>query len=139
MGSIIEFKKSTILCSIPKCDREHYAKGFCEKHYKQNYRNKYRYTLEEYSKIKLLQKNRQETITMPINIKNKTAKELYMKLKELNITTFRYKDIMDRLGWGYENIKKYTLKLIKLDKIQYYKKTTGGKAGEAVFKVNKPL
>jgi len=135
MAIILGWNKPISFCSVPKCGRKHYAKGFCEQHYKQNHRSEYRYTLTEYSKIKSLQRDRQETITMPINIKNKTAKELYIKLKELNITTFRYKDIMDRIGWGYENIKKYTLKLIKLDKIQYYKKTTGGKAGEAIFKL----
>ena len=137
MGIILEWKKPISFCSVPKCGRKHYARSYCEKHYKQNCRSKYRFTWDENLKRKLYQKKKEDPIF--VNIKNKTAKELYMKLKELNITTFRYKDIMDRLGWGYENIKKYTLKLIKLDKIQYYKKTTGGKAGEAIFKVNKPL
>ena len=135
MGIILGWNKPINLCSVPGCGRKHYARSYCEKHYKQNCRSKYNYTWDENLKRKLYQQKKINKEIIFINIKNKTAKKLYQKLKELNITTFQYKDVMDRIGWGYENVKKYTLKLIKLNKIQYYKKTTGGKLSEAIFKL----
>lgn len=55
-GWIMEFKKVFIKCLVPGCKRKHYGKGYCEEHYNKNCRKEYRYTLEEYQKIKTFQK-----------------------------------------------------------------------------------
>ena len=133
MGFIIEFKP-VVICSVRGCRRKHYAKGCCEKHYKQYKREKYCYTLEEYSKIKACQPKKVE-IQEKLNTRSKPAKELYHKIKEAHIITFRYKDIMDLMDWKYKKVQKHILKLVKLGKLQYHIQTAGGRLKNAVFQV----
>ena len=133
MGFIIEFKP-VVICSVRGCRRKHYAKGCCEKHYKQYKRENYRYTLEDYSKIKSYYPKKVE-IQEKLNTRSKPAKELYHKIKESHISIFQYKDIMDLMDWKYKKVQKHILKLVKLRKLQYHIQTAGGRLKNAVFQV----
>jgi len=133
---VIRFKKVFIKCIVPLCKRKHYAKGYCEKHYHKFCRGEYRYTLQEYQNIKLVQRLKENKIIekQEIPIKNKTAEKLFQKIKEANINEFQYKDIVNLTQWEYEKLKKYILLLVKLNKIIPLGKHSGGK--QSIFKIN---
>jgi hypothetical protein len=136
---VIRFKKPFIKCTVPFCKRKHYAKGYCEKHYHKICRGEYRYSLQEYQDMKIAQqliktKKSNIRIETEIPIKNKTAKELYQKIKAININEFRYKDIVNITQWKYEKVKKYVLLLVKLNKIIPLGGHSGG--NQSTFKIS---
>ena len=47
--------------------------------------------------------------------------------------TFRYKDIAEKMEWGVDKVKKWTLALQKANLIEYSEKTSGGKGKAAIF------
>ncbi len=57
----------------------------------------------------------------------------YNDIEKSHLQEFRYKDIIALLGWKLCKVKKYVLKLIKLNKIEYIKKVKGGKNQPAIF------
>ena len=139
-GWIMEFKKVFVKCLVPRCRRRHYAKGYCERHYHQNCRREYRYSLQEYQDMKLAQRLKKTAKNkidgkLEIPIKSKTTNKLYQKLKEANIIVFQYKDITNIVDWKYERIKKHVLKLIKLCKIIPVGDHSGGGRKQSIFKI----
>ncbi len=133
---VVKFKKPFIKCTVPGCDKKHYARGFCEQHYGKNCKGEYRYSLKEYKEIKEFQaikttKKEKENARIPM--KN----DLYQKLKETNIETFRYKDIMRITGWKYERVKKHILRLVKSGKIIPMGMHSGGKQKQSIFGINR--
>lgn len=139
-GWIMEFKKIFVKCIVPGCKRKHYARGYCERHYHQNCRGEYRYSLQEYQDMKLAQQLKESAKNkikekLEIFIKSKPTKEFYQKLKEANITVFQYKDIMNIVGWKYERIKKHVLKLVKLCKIVPIGGHFGGGRKQSIFRI----
>jgi len=135
---IIKFKKVFVKCSAPNCLRKHYARNYCEMHYHRFYRRKYCQTWDEHLNFRIAQRLK-ESIKNKIEeksevfIKSKATRELYQKLKEANITTFQYKDVMNIVDWKYERIKKHILRLAKLGRIILVGGHSGGK--QAVFKI----
>jgi len=132
---VIAFKKPFIRCSVPSCQSKHYAKSYCENHYHKICCGKYRYTLDEYLNLKKSRQKKEPTKDVEKTIKNKTARQLYQKIKESNINYFQYKNIVDLTEWKYERVKKHILKLIKLNKIRYSNEAHGGRNNLSVFKL----
>ena len=131
-GSIIEFKKVFVKCTVPTCKKKHYARGYCEKHYHNFCRGKYRFTLEKYSNLIKHKISKRLMIKKPINviektIKYKTTDALYQQIKDKKITTFQYKDIMYLMNWKYEKTKKHVLRLVKLQRVIPIGNRSGGR------------
>lgn len=133
MGFVIEFRRPFIKCTVRFCNRKHYAKGYCSKHYDHNCRRGGRYSWEEKQRI-----NRSNTKTQKVIDKNKIIQPkdksaLYQALKDSGITVFCYKDAMKVIGWNYERTKKHILKLVKVHKVYCNKDSVGGRGKEACF------
>lgn len=133
---VIKFKKPFIKCIVPGCKRKHHARGFCEQHYGKNCRGEYRYSLKEYQDIKMFQKLKiGKKKELPKNKEKLIKNDLYKILKEANITTFRYKDVMNITGWKYERVKKHILRLVKDKKAISVGGHSGGKKKQSLFKM----
>ena len=139
-GWYLTFHKTPNFCQAPDCNEPFYAKNRCRKHYEQWHRGS-GLTWDEYIdwKVKELRKEatKKEVERKPeIPIKDKVTRELYQKLKEVNLPEeFKYKDVMNITGWKYERIKWHILKLTKWGKITPLECHSGGKNKQAKFRL----
>jgi hypothetical protein len=59
----------------------------------------------------------------------------YYEIKKLNISEFRYRELMALTKYNHSFVKKHVLALMKNNKIEYVNKVSGGKNKTAVFKL----
>ena len=138
MSYILEFRKPIIVFKCKAslyCRGKHYAKGYCQYHYDKNCRGKYRYSLEEYRRLKKTEKISVEKKQPILNklVRCKSSVLIRQKLKEKGISAFSYQDVVELMSWKYERVKKHILKLVKSGEILYQKRSIGGKKKNAYF------